>query len=98
MTSNSNFIRNILTLSTGNAIAFIIPVILYPVLSRVFAPEDYALFGLYAGVFGFLEIASAGRYDFAVVMPREDNDAMNLVGGALIISICYSFFIFLLVI
>jgi len=90
MQLNSVFTKSILTLITGNAIAFIIPVILYPVLSRVFVPEDYALFGLYFSIYSFLEIGSAGRYDFAVVIPKQDDDAINLVAGGFFISLMYS--------
>lgn len=94
MSVKSGLIKDILTLFTGNAIAFLAPVMLYPVLSRVFTPADYAVFGLYSSIFAFLEIASAGRYDFAIVMPRRSDDAINLVAGGFLISIFYSLFIF----
>jgi O-antigen/teichoic acid export membrane protein len=90
-------VRDILTLFTGNAIAFIIPVLVYPVLSRIFSPGDYALFGLYAAVFGFLEIASAGRYDFSVVLPEQDEEAVNLVAGGLAVALLFSLLVLVLV-
>lgn len=93
----SSFFKNILTLITGNVIAFIIPVAIYPLLSRIFTPNDYALFGLYFGIFSFLEIASAGRYDFAIVLPEKDIDAINLVAGGLIIAFFFSILILILV-
>lgn len=93
----TGLIRDILTLFTGNAIAFIIPVLVYPLLSRIFSTEDYALFGLYAGVFGFLEIASAGRYDFSIVLPEKDDDAINLVAGGLIVAFLFSLFVLMAV-
>jgi O-antigen/teichoic acid export membrane protein len=96
MRQSSTLIKDVLTLSIGNAIALIAPIMLYPVLSRVFTPSDYAIFGLYSSIFALLEIASAGRYDFAIVMPKRGSDAINLVAGGLIISIFYSLFIFVL--
>lgn len=81
----------------GNAIAFLVPIALYPLLSRVFQPNDYAVFGLYIAVFSFLEIASAGRYDFAIVMPEREDDAISLVAGGLIISFLYAMTILVLV-
>lgn len=90
MQLNSVFVKGILTLITGNAVAFVVPVLLYPVLSRVFGPEDYALFGLYFSIYGFLEIGSAGRYDFAIVMPEKDDDAANLAVGGVLISLFYA--------
>jgi O-antigen/teichoic acid export membrane protein len=94
----SVFAKNVTTLITGNALAFVIPVTLYPVLSRIFTEQDYALFGLYIGVFSFLEIASAGRYDFAIVIPQDDKDAINITAGGLVISVLYSLIILGLVI
>jgi O-antigen/teichoic acid export membrane protein len=94
MIRKSSFIKDILTLFTGNAIALFVPVMLYPVLSRMFTTADYAVFGLYSSIFAFLEIASVGRYDFAIVMPKKDTDAINLVAGGLLISVFYSLFIF----
>jgi O-antigen/teichoic acid export membrane protein len=93
-TYESVFNRNIFTLFTGNAVAFIIPILLYPVLSRIFSPDDYALFGLYIGLFGFLEIASAGRYDFAVMMPAKDEDASSLIAGGLTFAFLYALIVF----
>lgn len=95
--SSSAFTKNLLTLFMGNAVAFIFPLLLYPVVSRIFSVEDYALFGVYFSIFSLLEIASAGRYDFGVVMPEEDKDAVNLVAGGLMISLVYSLFILVLV-
>jgi O-antigen/teichoic acid export membrane protein len=98
MSKQSTLIKDILTLFTGNAIAFLAPVMLYPVLSRVFTPSDYAVFGLYSSIFAFLEIASAGRYDFAIVMPKQSDDGINLIAGGFLISVFYSVFILILVI
>jgi O-antigen/teichoic acid export membrane protein len=78
-------------------IAFVVPVILYPILSRIFSVEDYAVFGLYVAVFVFLEVASAARYDFAVIIPEKDNDAIHLVAGGVLISLCYSMLVLVLV-
>lgn len=82
-----------MTLFAGNAVAFVVPAALYPFLSRIFTPEDYALFGLYISAFSLLEIASAGRYDLAVVLPEKDEDAQNIVIGGILISMGYSLFI-----
>jgi len=98
MAKQSSLIKDILTLFTGNAIAFLAPVMLYPVLSRMFTPGDYAVFGLYSSIFAFLEIASAGRYDFAIVMPKQGDDGINIIAGGFFISVIYSVFILVLAI
>lgn len=87
--------KNILTLVTGNTIALITPVFLYPILSRIFSIEDYAVYGLYISIFSLLEIASVGRYDLAIALPKDDEESINVIAGSLIISIFYSLFILL---
>lgn len=95
---HSIFLKNVITLISGNIVAFIFPILLYPLLTRLYTPEDYALFGLYVAVFSFLEVASVGRYDMVVVMPEKDEDAVNIVAGGFLISLIYALIILLLVI
>jgi lipopolysaccharide exporter len=94
---NSSFFKNVLTLVSGNAIAMALPILCYPLLSRIFTPSDYALFGVYFSVFSFLEIGSAGRYDATVVLPPKKGDAANLVAGGLVFAFFYSLIILTLV-
>lgn len=93
----SSIQKNLVTLITGNAIALALPVCLYPLMSRIFTPADYAVYGVYFSVFTFLEIASVGRYDFTVVMPKEDVNASNIVGGGILIAFFYSSVVLVLV-
>jgi O-antigen/teichoic acid export membrane protein len=93
----TSFLKNVLTLVSGNVIALALPIFFYPILSRIFTPADYALFGLYVSVFSFLEIGSAGRYDFAVMMPKRDDAAINLVAGGFVFSLVYALFVLILV-
>src|SRR5258706_5985586 len=94
---NPSFLRNVMTLVSGNAIAMALPILCYPLLSRVFTPADYALFGVFFSVFSFLEIGSAGRYDGAVMLPPKKEDAANLVAGGLVFACFYSLLILALV-
>ncbi len=97
MPAQTTLIRNVLTLFFGNVVAFLVPLVLYPVLSRVFTQADYAVFGLFSSIFAFLEIASTGRYDLAIVIPKQSEDGINLVAGGFLISVLYSLLIFFLV-
>jgi O-antigen/teichoic acid export membrane protein len=79
-----------MTLASGSGIAQIIPLLFYPVLSRLFTESDYAVFGLYISIFEFLAIVMAGRYELTIVLPEKDKDAKSLVAGSIIISTCLS--------
>ena len=78
----SEFGRNVLTLMTGSSLAQILPILLIPVLTRLFSPEEFGLYALYMSIITFLLVLSAGRYEQAIVLPVEDRDAINVLGLA----------------
>lgn len=90
--TQSEFVRNVLTLMTGTTIAQAIPIAISPILSRIYSPSDYGLFALFMSVASIISIVATGRYEMAVMLPEEDEDAVNIVGLSLIIA----FFISLL--
>lgn len=95
--SQSEFNKNILTLMTGTSIAQAIPIAISPILTRIFTPSDFGLFALYISISGMIAIVSTGRYELAMMLPKEDDDALHLVFLSLIISLVISFICLLLV-
>lgn len=82
-----SFGREALTLMSGTAIAQAVPIAISPILTRLFSPEDYGVFALYAALVGFLSTFAAGRYELAVMLPETDEDADALVILSAIISV-----------
>ncbi|MHC3995081.1 lipopolysaccharide biosynthesis protein [Thiomicrolovo sp. ZZH C-3] len=81
----SEFGRNVITLMTGTTIAQAIPVAVSPILTRLYTPKDFGVFALFisvAAVFG--SIASA-RYELAIMLPKKDEDAINIAALCLVI-------------
>lgn len=94
----SEFSRNVLTLMTGTTIAQAIPIAISPILTRIYTPEDfggYALFVAIASIFGSI---ANGRYELAIMLPKKDEDAINIFALGFIITVIVSFIILLLVI
>lgn len=86
----SEFARNVFTLFTGTTIAQIIPFLAAPILTRLYAPEDYGLLALFTAVFSLVSIIVTLQYEAAIVLPKEETDAVNLVGLCLILTTCIS--------
>jgi O-antigen/teichoic acid export membrane protein len=82
---------------SGTTIAQLISIIFYPILSRLYSPEDYGVFGLFTGIYGFLDTIITLRYEMAIIIPRKDKDAINLTFGTVLISLINSL-LFLIVI
>ena len=93
----SEFSRNVLTLMTGTTIAQAIPIAISPILTRIYTPEDFGLFALYMSVASILSVVATGRYELAIMLPKKDEDAINIVALSIIISFFVSFISFLLV-
>lgn len=73
------FVRNIFTLMTGTALAQFIPVILSPVLTRIYSPETFGGLALFMSISRILAIPATGRYEQSIILPEEDDDALNIV-------------------
>ena len=93
----SEFSRNVLTLMTGTTIAQAIPIAISPILTRIYTPEDFGIFAIYMSVASILSVMATGRYELAIMLPKKDEDAINIVALSLIISFLVSFIVLLIV-
>lgn len=77
----SEFVRHVLTLLTGTLASQVLMLILTPVLSRLYTPEDYGLFSIYSSILATLTVIAALRYDMAIMLPKSDAEAKVLKRG-----------------
>ena len=82
----SEFIRNSLTLVSGNTIAQLIPLLAEPVLTRLFPPEDFGLLALFISISSLFAVIATGRYELAVMLPKKEEEAINIVGLSFLVS------------
>jgi O-antigen/teichoic acid export membrane protein len=88
----SEFAKNVLTLMTGTTIAQAIPIAISPILTRIYTPEDFGVFALYMSLASIISVVATGRYELAIMLPKKDDDAINIVA----LSTLISFFVSLL--
>lgn len=87
----SEFSRNVLTLMTGTTIAQSIPIAITPILTRIYTPEDFGVFALYMAIASIVAVIATGRYEMAIILPKKDSDAINIVALSILISFFISF-------
>ncbi|MCL4700207.1 MAG: oligosaccharide flippase family protein, partial [Burkholderiaceae bacterium] len=85
--SRIGFARNVAVLAGGTSLAQAIIILTSPILTRLFSPEDFGLLGVYTTVISILLVIVAWRYELAVVLPKEERTAINLLILALLIVI-----------
>ena len=77
--ANHEFLRHVLTLMSGTAVAQLIPILASPIISRLYTPAEMGVFTICMSVVAVVVTISAGRYDLAIVLPRKEEDARGLV-------------------
>lgn len=86
----SEFSRNVLTLMTGTTVAQVIPIAISPILTRIYTPEDFGVFALFVSLVGFISVISSARYEQAVMLPKKNEDAINIFVLGFILIFCTS--------
>ena len=93
----TGFIKNVLTLTTGTAIAQAIPVLIAPVLTRLYGPSEFGLLTVFISVTALLATIVTGKYELAIVLPADDKDARKLVWLSLLLTTICSLLLFIIV-
>ena len=94
----SDFSKNVLTLMTGTTVAQAIPIAISPILTRIYTPHDFGLLALFISIaFIFGSMANA-KYEQVVMLPKKDEDAINIFALGFIINSILTLFLLFIVI
>lgn len=75
----NNITRDVSKLLSANIIAQAIGLLIYPILTRMYAPEDFALLNLFTSIVGVLVIIATAEYQYAIVLPKDEQKARAIV-------------------
>ncbi len=92
---SSEFNRNSLVLVSGTTIAQLLPIIVSPILTRLYSPEDFGVLALFMSLSMILSLLATGRYELSLILPKKDSEAFNLLNLIFIIAIIFSLFLLL---
>ena len=87
------FLRNFSIVMSGTAFAQLIGFALMPVVSRLFTPSDFGIFGSYNSVLAVFSAFVTLQYNQAIVLSERTQDAINLffvscISVALVTGLC----------
>lgn len=63
----------------GAAGAQVMMVLAAPLLTRLYSPDDFGLLAVYTGLLGLFTVIASLRYELAIPLPEDDQEAANLV-------------------
>lgn len=93
----SAFIRNLLIVMSGTALAQVFGYALSPIVSRLFTPAEFGVYGSFSAVLGIIGAGITLDYSLAVMLPKRKEEAFGLfvlsclgtaVIGAIVLGIC----------
>ncbi len=90
----SELLRHVLILLQGTVIAQLIGIGMQLVLRRIFTVSDFGIMSLYASAVGVLAVLATGRYEMAIVLPKEDKNARTIFRLSLLISLLFNILLF----
>ncbi|MCF8053877.1 MAG: oligosaccharide flippase family protein [Deltaproteobacteria bacterium] len=94
----NTFARGVSILVGGTASAQILLVLAAPLLTRLYSPEDFGLLAVYASLLALIGVVSCLRYELAIPLPENDQEAANVAALCLILVAISSLLTVLLVV
>lgn len=88
----SEFYKHVLTILTGSTLAQLIPLASEPILVRLFTPEEFGILQLFLSVATIFAAIATARYEMAIVLPKKDEMAINILVLSLFITVLMSLF------
>ncbi len=83
-------LQNLSMLVFGTVIAQLIFIGFQVILRRLYSPADFGAFAVYMSILGIVATWSSFRYEQAIVLPKDENTGIHLLGLSVILSIVFS--------
>jgi lipopolysaccharide exporter len=74
------FGRDVLKLSSGAVVAQAITLLTYPIIARLFLPEEFGVWQVFTAMVLVISAVVCLRYEMAIVLPERDEEAANVFG------------------
>jgi O-antigen/teichoic acid export membrane protein len=96
---SNDFIRAVGVLVGGTAVAQLIMLLLLPLLTRLYTPEDFSVLSIYLALLSVTSVAATLRFELAIPIPEDDAEAINIlflgIISSLVIGIIVALVVFL---
>lgn len=91
--NENKFLKPLLQLTAGSAIAQIITILVSPISTRLFTSEQLGVYTLFLTVISIFGPVLNLKYDMSIVKARDDQESINLVALSTFLGLMMSIFI-----
>lgn len=89
----SEFIKNVAVVMTGTAVSQLIAIVVTPILTRNYTPEDFGYYTTFIAVYTVLCSFATGKYERVILLSKNDNDIIVVSSLGITISFFFSAFL-----
>lgn len=94
----SEILRHTTILASGTALAQLIPILIQPILRRSLSADIFGAYSVYLSLLGILIVISSLRYEQAIVLPQNDNEAKALFFLSVFLNFIFNLVLFIVII
>ncbi len=91
------FWKNVGNLFSGTAIGQALPILIFPLLTRIYPKDIFDVYFIYSGIILLTQIISNLQYHYALLLPKKDSSARALFVLNIGVSVAVSTFITILI-
>lgn len=85
-----SYTKNLLTLVSGTSVAQLLPILISPVLTRIYTPDDFGILAIFMSLSAILGVVAGLRYELAILLPEKDSHAINILALGFVITLILS--------
>jgi len=86
----SKFARNAAIVTSGTALAQVFNAAFYPVITRLYSPEDFGIFTLFMASLGLLMVIGSLKYESSIPIADNEEKAINALSLCIIVILILS--------
>ena len=80
MINPSSFFKDSLKLSFGTLFSILIPLLVYPILTRIYSPADFGSLSILLSIIPIVSVLFSGMYEGGIIISGDKKEAAILVG------------------
>lgn len=81
---SSSFLSDVLKLIGGATLAQVVAILASPIITRLYSPDTFGQYAVISSIICILGVIVCLRYEFAIMLPKADKEAANILSLSLI--------------
>ena len=96
MALGKDFFKNTFKITGSTGLAQGIGILTIPIFARLFTPDIVGQYALFTSLVGILGVFGTGRYELALMLPKDKENAFAILQGAFMIALLWSMLLYII--